>query len=87
MGPNLRIHIPKFDHNENNILQCTTYRVIHESWTSLLTMISEVLVIKNVHIIQCPICSDYRVTTSCNLDQTVKIIEKIWEKIIKKHIT
>jgi hypothetical protein len=87
MGPNLRIRIPKFDHNENNILQCTKYRVIHELWTELQYMISDVLVIKNVPISECPIFNNYTATTSCSLDQKVKIIEKIWDKIINKHIT
>jgi hypothetical protein len=48
----------------------------------VIDMISEVIVIKNVHIIKCPIFNDYEVTISCNLDQKVKIIEKIRKKII-----
>jgi len=40
-------------------------------------MISEVLVMKNVHIIKCPIFNNYGVTTSCNLDQKIKIVENI----------
>ena len=60
------MHIPKLDHHENNISQCTKYRVIHGLSTLLYEMIPEVLVIKKVRTSNCPILNDYGVmTASC----------------------
>jgi len=61
---NLRIHIPKSYHNENNISQRPKYRVIHDLRALLQEMIPEVLATqKKFHITKCPILNDYTIKT------------------------
>ena len=44
------------------------YRVFHDLWTLLQEVISQVFVIKKVHLNMCPILDGYEVMTAWNLE-------------------
>ena len=63
------------------------YRMFHDLWTLLQKVISQVFVIKKVHVNMYPILDGYGVITACNLEQKVTIIDNKRNKIINQHNT
>jgi len=52
----------------------SNYRVFHDLWTLLQEVISQVFVIKKLHLITCLILDSYGVMTAWNLEYKVKNI-------------
>jgi len=71
----------------HNNFSCVIYRVFHDLWTLLQEVISQVFVIKKVHINMGPILDGYGVMTARNLEENVTIIDSKRNKIINQHNT
>jgi exonuclease I len=65
------------------------HKIQSDSWVKGIAIGDDswAIVIKNVHISKCPILNGYGVMAASSLEKKVSIIEKIWNKNNKKHVT